>query len=257
MKKKFSKVYQFLESNFQDLNVNWVPHYHDLPPDMLIEIEKFWKNVKNKKMYNGKLARLDSWMVKKNILNLNLSITDYRTLLYSNHHIQHIIEKWGGKYISRALGISAVVLTSDHFIMFMRRSNLVGEYPESIDVFGGHINISNDSEFPGIREAMLKELEEELGIRKDKVDLECIGLITNNQNHKPELIFTANVALSVNEVINKSNKAIDSFEFNKIIVLPNLGKVLTSFLKKNELLFTPSALGSIEMFMQSGSQISV
>ena len=235
--------------------MKWVPQCQDLPPDMLIEIEKFWEKVKNKKMYNGKLARLDSWSVKNNILNLNLSITDYRTLIYSNHHIQHIIETWGEKYISRALGISAVVLTSDRFLMLMRRSDLVGEYPECIDVFGGHINISKDSEFPGIHEAMLQELEEELGLMPDEIDLQCIGLLKNNQNQKPELIFTAHIALTVNEVINKSHSAIDRFEFTKIIVLPHLDKVLTSFLKKNELLFTPSALGSINIFKQSGSQI--
>ncbi|MBN2412175.1 hypothetical protein JXQ31_10830 [candidate division KSB1 bacterium] len=255
MKKMFSKVYQFLESNFQDVKVNWTPHFYDLPPDMLIEIEKFWKNKKNKKMYNGQLARLDSWIIEKNILNLNLSVTDYSTLFYSNHHIQFIIKKWGAKYISRALGISAIVLTSDRFLMLMRRSNMVGEYPECIDVFGGHINLSHNLEFPGIRESMLKELDEELGIENKDVDLDCIGLITNSQNKKPELIFTANIALSVNEVINKMNNAVDSFEFSKIIVLPNLENVLTSFMKKNENLFSPSALGCIEMFKQACSRV--
>ncbi len=255
MKTKFSKVYQFLASDFQDVKVKWAPHFHDLPPDMLIEIEKFWENEKNIKMYNGQLARLDSWIVKKNILNLNLSITDYSTLFYSNHHIQYIIKKWGKKYISRALGISAVVLTSDRFLILMRRSNLVGEYPECIDVFGGHINLSHDLEFPGIRESMLKGLDEELGIGNKEVNLDCIGLITNTQNEKPELIFTANIALTVNEIINKMNNAVDSFEFSRIIVLPGLENVLTSFINKNENLFSPSALGCIEMFKQSGSRV--
>jgi len=246
---KQTEVYRILDSNFQDVQVNWEPNQHNVPRDMQLEIEKFWDKVKNKNLHNGRLARLDSWSVENNILQLNLSITDYRTLLYSNQRIKRITEKWGNKYISNALGISAVVITNDNFIILMRRSKLVGEYPDRIDVFGGHIDITHDNKLIGIYHSMLTELEEELGVLPDEVDLKCIGLIKNIQNQKPELIFTAQSNMIVKELINKSQNAYDRFEIAKLIILPNIKDVLSSFLRIYEIRFSPSAFGSLELFI--------
>ncbi|HPG41909.1 MAG TPA: hypothetical protein PLP19_05265 [bacterium] len=250
MKKK-SKGYSVLELGFANVRVVCHPVFHPLPAEMQQNIELYWNRIRNRKhLFNGLLLRLDSWSVDANTLLLNTSITDYRTLMYTNSHARLIAENWGINCFARALGISALVVCRDQFMVLMRRSNQVGEYRNCIDVFGGHVGMDEKSINLDIRQAMFKELEEELGLLPDDVNLTSSGLIQCNAHSKPELLFTASTSLSVREIIDKSNRARDRFEYTSIVIIPADDCTLAGFLRVNTRLTSPSAYGSLELFIQ-------
>ena len=87
------------------------------------------------------MARLDRWHADGEVLSITLSVTDYQTLFYSNSHVELIEKEWGAKFLSKALGISTVLVTGDKRIPVIKRSSHVGEYPGCLDVFGGHIDV--------------------------------------------------------------------------------------------------------------------
>ncbi len=250
MKEKSTK-YSILETAFANVQVACHPVRYPLPADMQRNIECYWQKEKHKKhLFNGSLLRLDSWLLRENVLQINASITDYQTLLYTNKYTRLVAEKWGKQFHSRALGISSLVISRDQFLVFMRRSNNVGEYRNCIDVFGGHIGIDETSVTMDIRQAMLKEIKEELGLPPADVNLEYLAFIQCNAHAKPELLFLATTALSVRDIIYKSVHARDKFEYTNIILVPSHRQTLAGFLKTNARLMSPSAYGCLELYIK-------
>jgi len=246
-----SKSYSILELGFTHVRVVCHPVFQPIPAEMQHNIEQYWNRIRNRKhLFNGLLLRLDSWSVDTNTLLLNTSITDYRTLMYTNSHARLVADNWGMNCFARALGISALVICRDQFLVLMRRSNQVGEYRNCLDVYGGHIGMDGMCVPLDIYQAMFRELEEELGLLPGDVELTCSGLIQCNAHSKPELLFTATTSLSVRELYEKSNRARDRFEYKNIVLIPADRNVLTGFLRVNTRLTTPSAYGSIELFIQ-------
>jgi len=201
--------------------------------------------------YNGILVRLKAWRQKGDILHLSLQPSDYRTLLYSNSHLDEIKRRWGERYFSRALGISAVVRCGGGPLLFMLRSADVGEYPLHHDVFGGHIQASGKSGAPpDLYTYMLQELDEELALDGEKVNLTLLGLIENIEICKPELVFLADTVLSAEEVVRGSEKAIDRGEYVDLIAIKDLSAVDPGFR------LSPSARGSLALYIDLYRQIS-
>lgn len=225
------------------VRVEWHAKFRPYPENMAAEIRTFWEVQRRPFLFNGQLARLDAWAKNDNLFVLSLSRSDYRTLLYSNAHIRNIENEWGADYFSRALGISAVLVTADAKIVIIRRSNDVGEFPGLFDVFGGHIDVTPDGDAPCVFSAMEQELDEEAGLGSSDFMLELIGLIEAVPNRKPELVFLAKSELFFRDVVNKATRAKDRFEYSEIIALDRLQ--LADFLQKEKKSLSPSAFGCL------------
>ena len=133
----------------------------------------------------------------------------------------------------------------------MRRSKKVGEYPEFLDVFGGHIDPQNDVEnnIPSPFLAIQNELYAELGISSgDIATLYCIGMVKNRQNFKPELIFASHVSRSTKDILDCAHKAEESDEYTDLIFFNENQKDLHNFLSHNGEQLTPSAFGSLWLY---------
>lgn len=212
------------------------------------EIAFLWQELESDHCYNGRLARLDFWNLQQGTLQLVLSPTDYRTLLFSNKNIERIAREWGESFFSRALGVSAVVVSSDHQLLLMQRSDRVGEYPDCFDVFGGHIDVEGEERAPSVFGAISQELEEELNLRSGDYSLQCLGLGESIPNRKPELVFVATSELPCDEIISCAGNAADAMEYSRLFAIPNKVLEVTNFLQESRNQLSPSAFGSICLY---------
>jgi hypothetical protein len=233
-----------------DVNILWQPSPLTFPAMMQKEIEHHWDTLPKEHIFNGLLARLDHWSATPVRCQFSLRPSDYRTLLYSNQHIQHIKDSWGFSYLSRALGISAVTLSSDNQLLFIKRSNSVGEFPNSFDVFGGHIDVPLDSA-PCIFDAMSQEIKEEMDLEPTDYELSLIGLIETTAAQKPELVFQSRINRTAKEIIEIAKKSQDNIEFSEIYSIFNSHENIKTYLEKNGEDFSPSAIGSLCVYLQT------
>mgnify|MGYP006279257877 CR=1 FL=1 len=220
-----------------------------LPSLLEQSIHTFWQTLPKTHIFNGTVARLDTWewSSDRRGLHLYLRPSEYRTLLYSNAHVSEICAAWGRRYLANVLGISAVLLSADKHIVFMKRSQDVGEFPGCFDVFGGHIDVSASHNAPCVFAAMEQELDEEVNLAPADYDLELIGLLKSVPNQKPELVFLATSLLSTSEILKRAQRARDRHEYSDFHWVSD-GHELQQFLTTRKEQFSPSAFGSLCVF---------
>ncbi|MDQ7053291.1 MAG: hypothetical protein Q9P14_10495 [candidate division KSB1 bacterium] len=225
------------------------------PADLHPEIDIFWqrKLAENPALFNGRLAALVNAVQRNRQLELTLGITSYRYLLFSNAHAEAWRSSGQQHRLSRALGISAVVETADDRMLLMQRSQTVGEYPDRLDVFGGHIDIPEQpsaSHPPDVVLAIREELRHELGITAAAIRHECcIGLAENSHNCKPELIFWTRLHLDTEAVRQSAREATEADEYVQLLAIP-LRDLETGWFAENRRRLTPSAEASLALYFE-------
>lgn len=235
--------------NESAVHVAWSDRFFHLPPAWQAEAESFWQIQASRGYFNGKMARLRSWRVQNQQLQIDLETTDYKTLLFSNHHTDRLIADGPEPVLARALGVSAVVQSSDGQLLFMKRSAQVGEYPLCYDLFGGHIDVRLQSIDNSPFRAMELELEEELALPASDYELHCIGLLETRDHCKPELLFAARCQRSAQELVEQAGRAVDSHEYERILTLADTPQAIVTFLQQfNDI--SPSAFGCLSVYSQ-------
>ena len=163
------------------LGVKWKPDKAEKPSKLIRAERNFWNSLlqanPEKRLFNGALAALEEFFFDAGRLLLTLSATDYRAYLYAQNH-----RNSGENFAAQTLGISAVVRTNDGSVVLMKRSARVGEYPNRLDVFGGHIDphVHRKNGKPDPCTAIGAELQEELGVTPGEIEgMKILGLIRN------------------------------------------------------------------------------
>lgn len=236
------------------VKIIWDANPHPVAKEMQKAADAAWAQLTPNPHFNGRIARLEDWAVEDGSLILRLCPTEYKTLLYSNRHVHEIVRRWGEQQVSNALGISAIVLTRDNYIILMLRSHRVGEYPGFYDVFGGHIDAAEEGVPPDPFVSMAKELKEELLLQGHDYGLRCFGLIRARAVHKPELLFIADCSLDHETVISAAQKAPDGFEYSNLITIKAGSNSIAGFLRRSGKRTSPSAVGALELFAATQSQ---
>jgi len=231
-----------------DLRVTWKSIAESRAPELQQAVDAAWKGLKPNPHFNGRIARLEGWAAEDGALELRLRPTDYKSLLYSNGHVAEIVERWGERALSHALGISALVISADDQLILMQRSEQVGEYPGCFDVFGGHIDAPTRGSHPDPFASMAKELVEELALAVEDYTLRCIGLLRARETHKPELIFRAHSRLHSDALLQSAAAARDRYEYTRLLTLPATAAEISAFLRQRGERVSPSAFGALEMF---------
>ena len=238
-----------------DIIINWAPEERALPSALASAIERHWNQEvvtasNAASIFNGELCRLSHWKVEGSALTLGLGITDYKELLHSNRYAQRISREFDSQYLSRALGVSAVVTSRDGYVILIERSDAVGECPGMWDVLGGHIH-PEEHQVAGTPDPFLSiqhELFEEAKLRLTDLDsLICIGLIETRKTRKPELIFDVQCHLSAKRIVQLGSEE-NSSEIAKFISISH--DSIDSFLKINQVQVSPSALGALWVHRQ-------
>ena len=133
----------------EKLKVNIQEKFNRDPLPNESDIEKVWNaaTLRNPALWNGTKFRLHS--INQNDreeIVFNLGITSYKEFIGTNwspdvKHLRDMGEKQYGNsqtYMSDALGVGALVVTSDNQIILIRRSSSVGEANGLYDIPGGH-----------------------------------------------------------------------------------------------------------------------
>ncbi len=246
----FFKVLFSARFNHEQVNINWNPGQREFPFKLTQQIDSFWQRKivetgKNEFIFNGELCRLNDWSFQKDKLTLELGLSNYKELLYSNEFTNDIEKQFGFDYLSKALGVSVVLISSDEQIILIKRSGIVGENPGDLDVLGGHIH-PQENTLSGVPDPFLAikaEVKEEAHLDlKDEEFLDCFGLIETAGTQKPEMLFKARSGLTAEEIIRLASVK-QSEEIAEFRTISNQKKSLAQFLDANSNHFSPSALG--------------
>lgn len=123
-------------------------HNQNFFPTLYTEINQIWESRRkeNSRLYNGTKFRLDSVEVEVDKVILNIGITCYKDFIGTNWspNAAMLINKGTEDYhnpqayMSDALGVGAMLLSSDKHVAFQMRSLHCGEACGQWDIPGGH-----------------------------------------------------------------------------------------------------------------------
>ena len=206
-----------------------------IPLEIETEIESTWEKVykesneEGRKLYNGKILRLDSFDIIKGKLEMTLSKIDFKTrvgIIENLSRIKNITED----NLPKSIAIGGLVKTKDNkYIFGINSGKTMNKIP--IDIIGGMIE-PKTGEFSSemIFDENYRELKEELNVDRENVkDLHIIGLILTS--NAVVMFFTSCVLnITVNEVQDKFKLHNDGEVKELLIVDPkNLNSKLNEF----------------------------
>jgi 8-oxo-dGTP pyrophosphatase MutT (NUDIX family) len=142
------------------------------------------------------MCRLKSWRAEADgRLALVLGPTSYKHFLGTNMRRPDLADRFGPEVLANPVGVSAIVETSDGYLLLGRRNASVAYYPGRIHPFAGSlepVDAAGGSSGPDPFAAVLRELAEELAFAPaDVAELRCTGLAEDAALRQPELIFRA------------------------------------------------------------------
>jgi hypothetical protein len=235
------------------VRITYQPIEYTLPGDFARRAVVFWEKLSasgNRRIFNGALCRLEKFSEHDGILQLTLSRTCYRDLLFSNAHTDELLRELGENGPVRALGISVVIETADGFIPLIRRSDYVGEGPGGLDVIGGHVHPDQHARdgVPDVFVAIAAEVNAELGIPLHLLDdLVCWGLGEARRHHKPELAFFLRLPLTMKAVQQLAQNADEADEFTELFAVRAEKASLQRFFEEQDDRLTSSAQGCLQL----------
>jgi len=215
-------------------------------PQIRQKIDKEWVRRKkgNQRIFSSTLCRLSGYSIKNDSLVLELGETNYKELVGTNYLSVSLGKKEENpyKYFSMALSVSAVVETKDDYVLITRRSEKVESCKNTFHTIAGQVEPEKL-----IQKSMASELRNEAGLEENEYKLCFAGLIMNNCNLKPELIFVAKSKANLIDILLR--KKIEAFEAELMfgIKKKELKKFLNSFPEKD---FCPPGLAAWQIYSQ-------
>ncbi len=197
-------------------------------------------------LYSAKLCRLIGFKTDKNTFELTLGETTYKELLGTNVHYPWIYSKYGNEYLSNALGVSAVIVTSDGNLLFGQRASYLAYDAGRYDVCGGFIDPDKDSQdgIPDPFKAMKRRVMETFLIKEEQIEyIYSLGLMQNYVTLKPELTFEVKLKLSSQEVKFVPPQNIQVERMGEYVTVEDSPNELRKFLikRRNQITFVCQA----------------
>jgi len=182
------------------------------------EIEEFietnWslKSAQNPKLYNASKFRLHDFTVDSNRVVIQVGLTSYKELLGTHYHpkVEELTQDQNWELMSNCMGVGAIALTSDNFVILQKRAAWTGEYPDKIDRPGGHpepANVvpefTNQAVLTEIFKSPQEELRDEVNIRLEQQSSPRLLGVVRDLEHggRVALDFLIDVDLSQPEVL--------------------------------------------------------
>ncbi|CAF1123594.1 unnamed protein product [Rotaria sordida] len=139
---------------FNEFQVNFNPELYNakpLPSDIQKKLDDRWNDLLNhaksgKVLFNESKFRLHSVETKINNENnsiqliLNLGLTDYKSFMCTQQEDvpQEIRQYITEDHLAHPLGVSCILITSDNYIVLIKRSSACADLPNTYDLPGGH-----------------------------------------------------------------------------------------------------------------------
>ena len=143
-------------------------------------IETNWKSKcgQNSRIYNASKFRLHRFSTESNKVQLHIGLTSYKDLLGTHYFPKagQLVEESKARniedfaFMSNCLGVGAIAITNDSYVILQRRAQWTGESPGKIDRPGGHPEPSNVKHLNAIEilSEIFKSPQEEL---RDEVNI--------------------------------------------------------------------------------------
>ena len=184
-------------------------------------IETNWQSKcsENSRLYNASKFRLHKFTVESNKVQLQIGLTSYKELLGTHYYpkLELINEESKAKnfedfaFMSNCLGVGAIAITDDNYVILQRRAKWTGESPGKIDRPGGHPEPSNVKNLNSvdILAEIFKSPQEEL---RDEVNIDLdlqsapklLGVVRDLEHGgRCALDFVIDVKLNKTEVLQK------------------------------------------------------
>lgn len=235
-----------------DIKVQLDPKYNRKEKkDLEDNIEQIWRNrlTELPSMFNGTKFRLHSIEEKDNILLLNMGVTCYKDFQGTNLSKNALVLQSEGlcdhdnsqAYQSDALGVGALIQTSDNHMVLLYRSKNCGEDVELWDRPGGHpepknivgkipmdeidlTSLSHDAVIEELFSSITEEVISEVNIPAESLEPPGIlGIHRSNLNSgKPNVEFLVKCRLSASEVesLYRQGCQEEAYESERILLLP-------------------------------------
>ncbi|KAJ0399454.1 hypothetical protein ATCC90586_003799 [Pythium insidiosum] len=208
-------------------------------PDSAIEaaIEDVWQTYKQRspRIFNGTKFRLHGWTLDASGIAMQWGLTDYRT--YLGTCASELVTRLrldghahcGGDataFLSRKIGVSAVLETADQRLALIERSQNVGVYQHLFDTPGGHpepadLHLTDDVLAELEREDRAHELQimevaardrlfdsirdevhEEINLPRDDIsDPRLLGVVLQSEAETPSFAFFMTTPRTADEVM--------------------------------------------------------
>lgn len=200
-----------------DLRVRFSSEYDAAPltEEEAKAVETVWNErlKRNTKLWNGLKFRLHSLALVDGMVELHLSLTDYKTFQGTNLNstiLSRLQERGQSAHGSRRallaqpLACEVIVETADERIVMVHRSALVGEYANCIDFPGGHPEPAHLITRPApCIAAAAKELG--VGTHRDITRAMIIAFVNANPNAIGEALVHEVMESGVHEIIEELN----------------------------------------------------
>lgn len=151
-----------------------------------------------RQLYNGRVGRLITLEPSKSALHFVLGETCFRDFLGTNLFHADEVARINPVFLADALGISALIITRDGFLVLGRRSRKVLFHAEHLHTFGGLLEDADRTpQGYDLVGSARRELGEELGVTTgEATSMMVTGLVRDRAILQPELVFDVNVTLT-------------------------------------------------------------
>jgi 8-oxo-dGTP pyrophosphatase MutT (NUDIX family) len=174
---------------------DWSDEKRSRSPAVERAIEQAWQTeiaiaeASNRKLIDAPLARLVRHVRGEFGVRLALGPTTYREYVGTHVHNVAVVSRAGTPMFADALGVSAILVTSDGWLSLGRRSGQVLHYPGFVHTIGGMVE-TGGAGAPSVFDAVLRELREELSLDQASVQrIVLLGLVRDRSLYQPELVF--------------------------------------------------------------------
>jgi hypothetical protein len=236
------------------VEVRWVDD-PPLAPSWAEAVERDWAALRAQEpsLYDAPLAALRGYLDAGSRLGLVLARTSYRASLASHRHHERYLTEHGLAGLGMGIACSVGLVLADGALLLGRRSQRVMGGRGCWHPCAGHFDPDQHLDARGAPcpfAASRTEVHEEIGLEAHELaDLRVIG-IQLVPSLKPELHFTARVALGVDEVAARQARAKDAHEMDGLLAL-RAGQV-DAFLGGGLGPFTEIAAGAVHLHRALG-----
>lgn len=197
-------------------------------------LRALWSKRDPTRNFNGDVARLEEFELKDDALTLRTARTSWWTLMISNFALRGTIfddvdtrrlgallepESRAGlrpdAKLANGMAVHVTAVTADDKIVVVKRGNQGTEAGLWASSCSGSIQGSEGNPFLTAR----RELAEELGLDVSIAQLGLQGLVVQNPERDPLLLFRARLALTFDEIRRRRQGAVDRHESTRIVAL--------------------------------------
>lgn len=200
-----------------------------------------------RRLYNGDLLRYVNHHARGATLQLKLGPTCYQDFVGTNLVNGRRVAEIGWNRFANPVGTTATLRTSCGLIVQGRRSARVAWHAGHVHTFGGALE--GEDRAPDGRvdvfAAVRRELREELGLHDGEMtDLVCVGLIRDREIHQPELLFEAQLPLTLADLLQRVRETDVGDEHVAIAGVVDRAEAIVPFLRARRPV-APVAVGAL------------